>query len=54
MTRLTSITRDCDESDDALSDLTDSLPENENEGPDGDADDDAETSLVETLRAYFE
>ncbi|MCX4647341.1 hypothetical protein ACWGDS_02640 [Streptomyces sp. NPDC055059] len=48
MSRLTSITRDGDESDDALSDLTDSLPENE------DPDDDAETSLFETLRAYFE
>ncbi|GAA1244362.1 MULTISPECIES: hypothetical protein [Streptomyces] len=51
---MTSITRDGDESDDALSDLTDALPGNEDEGPDGDADDDAEASLVETVRAYFE
>ncbi|MFI8793245.1 hypothetical protein ACWFR5_26315 [Streptomyces sp. NPDC055092] len=51
---MTSITRDGDESDDALSDLTDSLPGNEDEGPDGDTDDDAEASLVETVRAYFE
>jgi hypothetical protein len=54
MTRLTSTTSDCGESDDALSDLTDSLPDNEDEGPDGDTDDNAEESLVEMLRAYFE
>ncbi|MFG3370920.1 hypothetical protein ACIPWY_38995 [Streptomyces sp. NPDC090032] len=52
MIRLTSITRDRDESDDALSNLTDLLPEEDD--PDGDTDDDAETSLFETLRAYFE
>ncbi|MFF1570929.1 hypothetical protein ACFVY1_47770 [Streptomyces sp. NPDC058293] len=54
MIRLTSIPRDGDESDDALSDLTDLLPDNEDEGSDGGADDDAEASLVETVRAYFE
>ncbi|MFB7757671.1 hypothetical protein ACFC18_50240 [Streptomyces sp. NPDC056121] len=52
MTRLTSTTSDCDESDDALSDLTDSLPENE-EDP-AREDHDAATSLFETLWAYLE
>jgi hypothetical protein len=50
---------DLEFSDDALIDLTDALPENDTEAPDGydedgDEDEGGGTSLWEVLRGYFE